>query len=71
VGIIAGLETEENNKLDQATYFFDCIKTIKTEMLNRNINRLTALFEVETDTEKRRTYAKEMASLVAQKKKLI
>ena len=71
VGIIAGLETEENNKLDQATYFFDCIKTIKTEILNRDINRLTALFEVETDTEKRRTYAKEMATLVAQKKKLI
>ena len=71
VGIIAGLETEENSKLDQATYFFDCIKTIKTERLNKEINRLTVLFEVETDTEKRRTYAKEMANLLAQKKKLI
>ncbi len=71
VGIIAGLETEDNNKLDQATYFFDCIKTIKIEKLTRDINRLTSLFEVETDTEKRRTYAKEMATLVAQKKKLI
>ncbi len=71
VGIIAGLETEDNNKFDQATYFFDCIKTIKIEKLTKDINRLTSLFEVETDTEKRRTYAKEMTALVAQKKKLI
>ena len=71
LGIIAGLETEENNKLDQATYFFDCVKTIKIEKLNKDINRLTSLFETETDTEKRKTYAKEMGELVAQKKKLI
>ena len=71
LGIIAGLETEENNKLDQATYFFDCVKTIKIERLNKDINRLTSLFETETDTEKRKTYAKEMGALVAQKKKLI
>ena len=71
LGIIAGLETEENNKLDQATYFFDCVKTIKIERLNKDINRLTSLFEVETDTEKRKTYAKEMGELIAQKKKLV
>ncbi len=70
IGLIAGLETEENKKLDQATYFFDCVKTIKLEKINRDTIKLTSLFEKETETEKRRTYAKELAILIAEKNKL-
>lgn len=70
LGIIAGLETEENKKLDQATYFFDCVKSLKLEKINRATANLTALFEKEIETEKRRTYAKELALLIAEKNKL-
>lgn len=70
IGLIAGLETEENKKLDQATYFFDCVKAIKLEKINRDTIKLTSLFEKETETEKRRTYAKELAILIAEKNKL-
>ncbi len=67
---IAGLEVEENKKFDANTYFFDCVKTIKLEKLNDDIDRLTALFEAETDNQKRQTYIIEMAKLVAEKNKL-
>ena len=66
---IAGMETEEK-KYDEEVYFADCVKTIKTEALNREINRLTLLFGSETDTEKRRLFAQEMASLMKEKNKL-
>jgi hypothetical protein len=67
---IAGLETEENKKFDQATYFFDCINTVKKEKLDRDIDRLTTLFEAESDNQKRKEFAKEMAILLAEKNKL-
>ncbi len=67
---IAGLETEENKKFDEATYFFDCIATLKKEKLNRDIDKLTLLFQTETDNEKRRTFAMEMARLLQEKNKL-
>lgn len=67
---IAGLETEEDKNFDQATYFFDCIRTIKVEKLNKEIERLTALFNAETDNGQRRIFAIEMAKLLAEKNKL-
>lgn len=66
---IAGLETEENKKFDQAAYFFDCVKTLKLSKLNKELERLTALFNGETDNEKRRSYAAEMAKLLKEKNK--
>ncbi len=70
LSFLAGLETEENKKFDQAVYFFDCVKAIKVDRLSKDIERLTALFEQTTETEKRRTYAQEMARLLAEKSKL-
>jgi DNA primase len=67
---IAGLETDENKSFDQATYFFDCVKTLKLDKLNRDFDNLTKMFEKETDNEKRRTYAQEMARILAEKNKL-
>ncbi len=66
---IAGMETEEK-RYDQATYFADCIKTLRVDRLNKEINRLTALFSSETDTDKRRQLAKQMSALLAEKNKL-
>lgn len=67
---IAGLETEENKNFDQTVYFFDCVRTLKLDKLNREIDRLTTLFKSETDNEKRKVYTLEMAKLIASKNKL-
>ena len=67
---MAGLEIDDNKNFDQAVYFFDCVKTLKLDMLNREIERLTALFQQESDNDKRRTFASEMAKLLAEKNKL-
>lgn len=67
---IAGLETDENKRFDEAKYFADCIKTLKTESINRNIDRLTLLFKEETDTAKRRKLAEELSEMLAEKNKL-
>ena len=68
---IAGMETDENKKFDQATYFADCIKTLKLDAMGRELDRLTELFSAETDLSKRREFAKEMSILLAEKNKLI
>lgn len=70
VSRIAGLETEENKRFDEITYFFDCVRTLKTEKINREIDRVTKLFGAETDTEKRRALAKELSEMLARKNKL-
>lgn len=67
---IAGMETEENKSFDQGAYFFDCVKTLKKDLIEREIERLTALFKQETDTQKRRTYTEEIAKLLKEKNKL-
>ncbi len=68
---IAGLETDENKAFDQAAYFFDCVRTLKINKISKDLENLTAMFTKETDTEKRRTYAAEMAKLLSEKNKLI
>ncbi len=65
---IAGMETEEK-RYDQATYFADCIRALRLDKINKEISRLTTLFSAETDTEKRRQFAKEMSSLLVEKNK--
>ncbi len=68
---LAGLETDENKEFDQATYFFDCVKTLKLNKLTRELENLTQMFSKETDTEKRRYYAQEMTKLLSEKNKLL
>ncbi len=67
---IAGLETDENKKFDQAAYFFDCVRTVKKAKLDKDLEKLTVMFSSETDNDKRRAYATEMAKLLAEKNKL-
>ena len=67
---IAGMETEENKAFDQGAYFFDCVKTIKTDKISKEIDRLSTLFAAETDMAKRKEFTKEMAKLLAEKNKL-
>ena len=68
---LAGMETEETKAYDQATYFFDCVKTLKIDKLTREIEKLTMLFKSETDNEKRRAFATEMSKLLSEKSKLL
>jgi hypothetical protein len=67
---LAGLDFEDGKKFDQATYFFECVKTLKLDKLTRNINSLKQMFKEETDTEKRRVIATEMSRLLLEKNKL-
>ncbi len=67
---IAGMETDENKTLDKAAYFYDCVRTLRFNKLNKEIDRLTKLFNEETDNEKRREYATEMSKLMKEKNKL-
>ena len=67
---IAGLETNEK-KFDQATYFYDCLRTLKNAYLSTEIESLNKMFASETDTEKRKEIAKRLAELLAEKNKRI
>ena len=68
---IAGLETDESKKYEPEVYFFDCIKTIKLQTLNNQINKLSKQFSEETDLTVRREIATKMSNLLAQKTKLL
>ena len=65
---IAGMEAEENKTFDQAVYFFDCVRTLKREAIDKKISALSRMFAQETDTQKRRELTAEMTRLLAKKK---
>lgn len=67
---IAGMHTEEEVKFNEEQYFNGCVKTVMLEKLNGEIAVLTKQFKEETDTEKRRQLANEMAKAIAKKNKL-
>ena len=67
---IAGMETQENKRYEEAVYFNDCLRTIKQENLTKQIDVLNKMFTQETDSEKRRDIAKKIGELVAEKKNL-
>ena len=67
---LAGLEAEENKSFDQGAYFFDCVRTLKTEVINKKIEKLTAMCSSETDMQKRRELTAEISRLLLEKRKL-
>ncbi|MBO5928065.1 MAG: hypothetical protein J6Q32_04350, partial [Clostridia bacterium] len=58
------------NNFDKERYFDDCVKTLKKDFITKEIDRLTKLFSVETDTEKRKQIAKDMGVMLKTKNKL-
>lgn len=70
LGRIAGLEIDDKNNFDKERYFDDCVKTLKKDFITKEIDRLTKLFSVETDTEKRKQIAKDMGVMLKTKNKL-
>ena len=70
VSRIAGMESDENKNFDQATYFFDCVKTLKLHIITNKIENLSKMFSSETDNEKRRGLTMEITELLAEKRRL-
>ncbi len=68
---IAGMEAEENKNFDHAAYFFDCVRTLKRDAIDKKIAKLSEMFESEIDTEKRCNLTAEMTRLLIEKRKLI
>lgn len=68
---IAELEESEHKKFDEAMYFTDCIKTIKSAILTREIDRLSLMFKEEKTADKRKELTKEIAKLMQERNKLI
>ncbi|MBR2448486.1 MAG: toprim domain-containing protein, partial [Clostridia bacterium] len=68
---IAGMEAEENKNFDHAAYFFDCVRTLKRDAIDKKIAKLSEMFESEIDTEKRGNLTAEMTRLLIEKRKLI
>lgn len=66
---IAGLEAEDR-RFDEAKYFADCLKTLRAEDINREIEMLTELFKNETDADERRRIASELNARLTEKNKL-
>ena len=70
LSMIASLDVEEDKKYNKASYFSDCISTLKTYEINSVLENLTALFATEKDTEKRREIAKQMSEMLKRKNEL-
>ena len=69
---LAGLEAEDNSDLDfGGTYFFDCVRTLKKDVLDKKIEKLTEMCSKETDWDKRKQLTAEMMRLLQEKRNLI
>ncbi len=67
---LAGMEAEENKTFDQGAYFFDCVRTLKIEVINKKIENITTMCSAETDMQKRRELTVEISRLLLEKRKL-
>jgi DNA primase len=65
---IAGLQTDER-KYDEATYLYDCLRTLRKDVISKQIDRLNKMFSQESDNEKRREIAKQLSELLTKKNK--
>ncbi len=70
VSKIGELETDENKRFDEVQYFADCLKTLKINKINSEIDRINSLFKSKTDVEQRKMLAKELSRLLSEKNKI-
>ena len=68
--LIAELSSDESTKYDRETYFFDCLKTLKTYSLDKKLEMLNSRFKAETDDEVRRELIKEINRVILARKEL-
>ena len=67
---IAGLSQEESEKFDKEAYFLDCLKTLKTDSLDKKLQALKSRYAVETDADIRRAVAAEINAIILRRKEL-
>ena len=65
----AKLETDGENDYD-SIYFADCLKTIRVNGLDKEIDRIKSLIATETDGERRKELTTELTVLIKEKSKL-
>ena len=56
--------------MDKASYFFDCVRTLKLYSIEKEIEGVKALLKDETDSEKRRLLTKTLGDLLIKKNKI-
>ncbi len=70
LSLIAGMETDENKKYDEAMYFADCVKVLKINSIDKLINAYTKEFKECTDASARREIAQKLSALLKEKNQL-
>ena len=66
---IAAIEAGDNFRIDGETYFYDCVRTLKNESLEKRLRMLNTRFQEETDIETRRELAKSINEIIAERKR--
>lgn len=68
--LIAGISSDENVRFDRETYFFDCLKTLKTYSLDKKLEMLNSRFKSENDSDARRRLVEEINKVILERKEL-
>lgn len=67
LSLIAGMETDENKKYDEAMYFVDSVRVLKISAIDKKINALTKEFKESNDANARREIALKLNALLKEK----
>lgn len=67
---IAELETDESKKYEPEVYFFDCVRTIRVQVLNKQISVLSKQCDATTDIATRKEILIKISNLIMERKKL-
>ena len=70
LSLIAGMETDESKKYDEAIYFADCVKVLKVSSIDKKINAYTKEFKECIDANERREIALKLSALLKEKNQL-
>lgn len=70
LGRIAEVSEREEGRVYEEQYFYDCLRILRLERVNAEIDRLKGVCASETDIEKRRLLMKEINRLVLEKQKI-
>ena len=68
--LISQIENGIGRGVDKASYFFDCVRTLKLYSIEKEIEGVKALLKDETDGEKRRLLTKTLGDLLMKKNKI-
>ena len=67
LSLIAGMETDENKKYDEAIYFADSVRVLKISAIDKKINALTKEFKESQNADERKEIALKLNALLKEK----